>query len=113
MKCYKFKINFTFYKHSNLVKVSKKIFLLFYSGVANILCTEGGITELKVLQAAILHDTVEDTETTIDEIEVNFGPEIRSHFLLVDKALNKLRAPTSLDFPRFLQFSKKTEVNVD
>jgi len=61
-------------------------------GVANILCTEGGITELKVLQAAILHDTVEDTETTIDEIEVNFGPEIRSIVAEVtdDKSLPKM-----------------------
>lgn len=28
--------------------------------------------------AAILHDTVEDTETTFDEIEENFGPEIKN-----------------------------------
>lgn len=27
--------------------------------------------------AAILHDTVEDTDTTLDEIEDNFGPSVR------------------------------------
>ena len=29
-----------------------------------------------LLQAALLHDTVEDTRTTIDEIRVGFGPEV-------------------------------------
>ena len=30
------------------------------------------------MQGAILHDTVEDTDTTLDEIEEKFGPEVRS-----------------------------------
>jgi guanosine-3',5'-bis(diphosphate) 3'-pyrophosphohydrolase len=46
-------------------------------GVAYILTSEGGITDLSVLQAAILHDTVEDTDTSFEEIEENFGKEIR------------------------------------
>ena len=29
------------------------------------------------LQAAVLHDTVEDTDTTLDEIEGVFGLEVR------------------------------------
>ena len=29
------------------------------------------------LQAAVLHDTVEDTDTTLDEIEEVFGLEVR------------------------------------
>lgn len=49
----------------------------FSSGVANILAEEGGITDLNVLMAAILHDTVEDTETTFDELETHFGSKIR------------------------------------
>ena len=28
------------------------------------------------MQAAVLHDTVEDTETTFEELEVNFGAEV-------------------------------------
>jgi GTP diphosphokinase / guanosine-3',5'-bis(diphosphate) 3'-diphosphatase len=36
-----------------------------------------GITDIVVLQAAILHDTIEDTETTPEELEANFGPEVR------------------------------------
>merc|ERR1712156_1011800 len=37
-------------------------------GVANILANEGGIDDPLVLQAALLHDTVEDTDTTLDEV---------------------------------------------
>lgn len=45
-----------------------------FLGVANILTAEAGITDQNVLMAALLHDTVEDTETTYDELESNFGP---------------------------------------
>ncbi|XP_049897655.1 guanosine-3',5'-bis(diphosphate) 3'-pyrophosphohydrolase MESH1 [Epinephelus moara] len=43
-------------------------------GVARILSHEGGITDIEVLQAALLHDTVEDTDTSTVELEANFGP---------------------------------------
>ncbi|KAK0095886.1 hypothetical protein PV326_007123 [Microctonus aethiopoides] len=46
-------------------------------GVANILTQEGDVTDPVVIVAAILHDTVEDTDTTIEEIEREFGPEVR------------------------------------
>ncbi|KAJ8247474.1 hypothetical protein GJAV_G00246850 [Gymnothorax javanicus] len=45
-------------------------------GVARILSHEGGITDIEVLQAALLHDTVEDTDTSITEIEAKFGPTV-------------------------------------
>uniref|UniRef100_A0A9J7ZCY0 Guanosine-3',5'-bis(diphosphate) 3'-pyrophosphohydrolase MESH1 n=1 Tax=Cyprinus carpio carpio TaxID=630221 RepID=A0A9J7ZCY0_CYPCA len=54
---------------------NKAAFLLF-PGVARILSHEGGITDIEVLQAALLHDTVEDTDTTIDELEAVFGPTV-------------------------------------
>ncbi len=37
----------------------------------------GGVHDLAVLQAAVLHDTVEDTDTTLDELEREFGVEVR------------------------------------
>lgn len=46
-------------------------------GVAQLLA-EGGVTDTNVLQAALLHDTVEDTETTLEEIEEEFGAKVRS-----------------------------------
>ncbi|KAJ1660972.1 Guanosine-3',5'-bis(diphosphate) 3'-pyrophosphohydrolase MESH1 [Dispira simplex] len=44
-------------------------------GVASLL-VEGGVTDLATLQAAILHDTIEDTDTTADELETLFGPVV-------------------------------------
>lgn len=41
-------------------------------GVAQALLV-AGVTDLNVLRAAILHDTVEDTETTVAELEAEFG----------------------------------------
>lgn len=45
--------------------------------LANILCSEGHVTEIDVLCAAVLHDTVEDTATTPDELEAGFGSRVR------------------------------------
>lgn len=44
-------------------------------GVACIL-SQYGVTHLPTLQAAILHDTVEDTDTTLAEIREEFGAEV-------------------------------------
>jgi guanosine-3',5'-bis(diphosphate) 3'-pyrophosphohydrolase len=48
-----------------------------------------GIDDLVTLQAAVLHDTIEDTETTPEELEAEFGPEVRAVVMEVtdDKAL--------------------------
>jgi GTP diphosphokinase / guanosine-3',5'-bis(diphosphate) 3'-diphosphatase len=56
-----------------------------------VLCTEAGITEPNVLCVALLHDTVEDTETTPEELTAVFGPWIASIVLELtdDKALPK------------------------
>ncbi|XP_039714140.1 guanosine-3',5'-bis(diphosphate) 3'-pyrophosphohydrolase MESH1 isoform X4 [Pteropus medius] len=61
-------------------------------GVARILTHEAGITDIVVLQAALLHDTVEDTDTTLDEVELHFGAQVRGLVEEVtdDKTLPKL-----------------------
>ncbi|XP_058012391.1 guanosine-3',5'-bis(diphosphate) 3'-pyrophosphohydrolase MESH1 isoform X2 [Ahaetulla prasina] len=58
-------------------------------GVAQILAREAGVTDVAVLQAALLHDTVEDTDATFAELEQRFGPEVRRlvEELTDDKAL--------------------------
>jgi guanosine-3',5'-bis(diphosphate) 3'-pyrophosphohydrolase len=43
--------------------------------VAELLARVGQVTDLVVLQSAILHDTIEDTETTAEEIEELFGAD--------------------------------------
>lgn len=59
--------------------------------VAAILAEVGEITDFDVLQAALLHDTIEDTETTADELEAHFGARVRDFVLEVsdDKTLEK------------------------
>lgn len=44
--------------------------------LASILCNEAHITDLNVICGALLHDTVEDTETTAEELVLEFGQEI-------------------------------------
>ena len=58
--------------------------------LANILAQRWVIDE-NVLCAAILHDTIEDTETTADELRKHFGEKITSIVLEVsdDKSLDK------------------------
>jgi GTP diphosphokinase / guanosine-3',5'-bis(diphosphate) 3'-diphosphatase len=41
--------------------------------LAHMLVAEGGVQDTKTLVAAILHDTVEDTDTTCEEIRARFG----------------------------------------
>ena len=47
-------------------------------GVAEIISAEAGITDTDILIGALLHDTVEDTDTTFEEIEQHFGTKIRT-----------------------------------
>ncbi len=59
--------------------------------VARILSSEAAITDNELICSALLHDTVEDTHATAEEIEDNFGSEIREIVMDVtdDKALPK------------------------
>jgi guanosine-3',5'-bis(diphosphate) 3'-pyrophosphohydrolase len=44
--------------------------------LADVLVNEGGVTDIEVLCAALLHDTVEDTATTHEELANAFGSRI-------------------------------------
>ena len=44
--------------------------------LADVLVNEGGVTDVEVLAAALLHDTVEDTATTPEELERVFGARV-------------------------------------
>ena len=58
--------------------------------VAELLARVGGVTDLVILQGAILHDTIEDTETTPEELEAAFGPEVRR---VVEEVTDDKRLP--------------------
>lgn len=68
--------------------------------VAHLLADIGGITDLTTLMGAVLHDTIEDTETTPSELEQHFGPAVRQVVEEVtdDKTLDKaVRKQLQLD----------------
>ena len=61
--------------------------------VASVLVNDAGVTDADLLTAALLHDTVEDTATTLDEIKQLFGNEVCNLVAEVtdDKSLPKER----------------------
>ncbi|XP_057702143.1 guanosine-3',5'-bis(diphosphate) 3'-pyrophosphohydrolase MESH1 [Corythoichthys intestinalis] len=67
--------NFAAEKHRNQRRKDpeKTPYINHPIGVARILSHEAGITDIVVLQAALLHDTLEDTDTKAKELETKFG----------------------------------------
>jgi len=59
--------------------------------IANLLWNAAQVTDPVVIVGAILHDTVEDTDATFEEIEQEFGKEVKSLVQEVtdDKSLPK------------------------
>ena len=45
-------------------------------GVADLIVRVAGVEDVRVIQAALLHDVVEDTPVTFEEIQKNFGNEV-------------------------------------
>ena len=86
--------------------------------LAELLVHEGGIDDPVVLAAALLHDTLEDTETTPEELRAAFGAEIAEIVAEVsdDKALEKQErkrlqiehAPTLSPRARLVKLADKT-----
>ncbi len=70
--------NFAAIKHSSQRRKDKEQtpYINHAIGVAQILAQEGGVVDPIVLQAALLHDTVEDTDTTLTEISELFGDKV-------------------------------------
>jgi (p)ppGpp synthase/HD superfamily hydrolase len=58
--------------------------------VSLVLAEIGGITDAEVLSAAILHDTLEDTDTTPEELQAAFGTRTRK---LVEEVTDDKRLP--------------------
>ena len=70
---------FSALKHQNQKrKDGKTPYVIHPISVAMILSEIGGIDDEEILSAALLHDTIEDTDTTADEIDREFGSKISS-----------------------------------
>jgi guanosine-3',5'-bis(diphosphate) 3'-pyrophosphohydrolase len=86
-------IRFSAGKHRNQRRSDsvKSPYINHLIDVAQLLWEVGGVRDVSVLLAAILHDTLEDTNTASEEIRDNFGDEVLSLVLEVtdDKSLPK------------------------
>lgn len=85
--------NFAAEKHRNQRRknVEKTPYIGHPIEVATLL-TRGGVNDESVLIAALLHDTIEDTETTIEEITEKFGEDV-AHIVMEctdDKSMDKV-----------------------
>lgn len=72
-------VNFSAYKHRDQRrKNSKQIPYINHPLSVAARLVAAGVQDVDILVAAILHDTVEDTDTTIDEVMKKFGPSVAS-----------------------------------
>ncbi|MDF1814086.1 MAG: HD domain-containing protein [Verrucomicrobiales bacterium] len=86
--------------------------------VADHLATVGQVTDEDILIAALLHDTVEDTQTTREEIADHFGETVASLVMECtdDKSLEKaerkrlqiVNAPKKSDEAKMIKLADKT-----
>lgn len=70
--------NFAALKHTKQRRKNKDAspYINHPIAVSHIL-SEAGVTDVEVLMGALLHDTVEDTETSFEELEKEFGRKVR------------------------------------
>ncbi len=71
--------------------LDESLFINHPFAVASVLCDEGGVTDGELLAAALLHDTIEDTATTEEQLRQAFGKRIAGIVVEVtdDKRLSK------------------------
>ncbi len=67
--------NFACHAHKGVKRLSGEPYIMHPIAVAYIACKEMGLGSTSIC-AALLHDVVEDTDYTIDDIENLFGPKI-------------------------------------
>jgi len=88
-------ISFAAAKHRNQRRKDKDAspYINHPIALAALLNTVGGIADVVVLQAAILHDTVEDTDTSYDELLAQFGRQVADIVMEAtdDRQLEKAR----------------------
>ena len=76
---------FAAYKHRNQTrKDGKTPYIVHPRAVAEII-KQAGVTDEVSVASALLHDTVEDTDTTLEEICREFNPEVAKYVCLLTR----------------------------
>ncbi len=75
--------------------------------VAQTLSDVGGVEDVTTIAAAILHDTIEDTNTLPEEIEAEFGEEIRA---LVEEVTDDKSLPARVRKSRQIENAGRASV---
>src|SRR6266446_2590732 len=72
-------LSFAAYKHRDQRRSNREAspYINHPIDVTSIIANIGAVDDLVTLVSAVLHDTIEDTETTGDELEHEFGLEVR------------------------------------
>ncbi len=79
--------------------------------LTDLLYYKGGVDDVVVIVAALLHDTIEDTDTTPAELTAEFGSEISSVVLQVTDDTNLDRATRKqVQIERAAQISDKAKL---
>jgi len=86
-------IRFSAIKHSLQTRknAEQTPYIIHPIGVADSILTIGKVYDPEIIIAALLHDTVEDTDTSFEEIKETFGPVVEGYIREVtdDKSLPK------------------------
>jgi len=86
-------INFAAFKHKDQRRkgANAEPYINHPLAVAKLLTDVAIVYDMDILQAAILHDTIEDTETTQEELFMKFGKVVTSYVIEMtdDKSLPK------------------------
>ena len=81
-------------------KDGKTPYIIHPISVAMILAEIGSIEDPEILSAALLHDTLEDTDTSAHELDKNFGSRVR---IIVEELTDN----------DMLTFSKRKQMQID
>jgi len=70
---------FAAHKHKNQRRkdIEAQPYINHPIALASVLCHEAVVLDIEVICGALLHDTVEDTDTTPEEIDAQFGATVR------------------------------------
>ena len=87
-------LTFAAYKHKNQRRrdIDASPYINHPISLADILCNEAHVTDVETICAALLHDTVEDTNTTAAELEQVFGKAIRDIVMEVTDDISQPQA---------------------